>query len=150
MIALSQLDAFYCLIAAAVFFFFDRSYLIACTFALLALILTTLHVFTGPRQPALFLVFILLAVVMICGSAKVYLTRGIFSPEQQDGVTRYADALYFSVMTWTTVGYGDIRPSPAARTMTMIEALFGMIYMGLLISYLVSKLVDAAQTARSP
>lgn len=149
MIFLSQLDAFYCVIASGCFFFFSQSYLIACLFAFISLIMVTSHLFCSPRQPALFVVFLALGAVMICGSAEVYLDRIIFSPEEPAGVTSYGDALYFSVITWTTVGYGDIRPSPDARLMTGIEALFGSIYMGIFISYVVSKLI-AVKSASSP
>ena|SRR5829696_438629 len=145
-ISLSQLDAFYCVIIAGCFFFFTQSYWIACVFAFIALILTTLHMFCSPRQPAVFVVFLLLGAVIICGSAKVYLDCLIFSSEEPNGVTSYVDTLYFSVITWTTVGYGDIRPSPGARPMTAIEALFGAIYMGLFISFIVSKLLAVNRT----
>jgi hypothetical protein len=49
------------------------------------------------------------------------------------------DALYFSFINLTSVGYGDILPvSPLARTMSWIEALMGQLYMTLLIARLVS------------
>jgi voltage-gated potassium channel len=48
-------------------------------------------------------------------------------------------ALYFSVITLCTVGYGDIAPlSPVARMLAMTEAITGMFYMAVLISRLVS------------
>jgi len=48
-------------------------------------------------------------------------------------------ALYFSYVTLTTVGYGDIIPaSGAARMLAMIEAMSGMFYVTLLIARLVA------------
>ncbi len=44
------------------------------------------------------------------------------------------DALYFSVTTFTTLGYGDLQPIPAMRLATSIEALAGMISMALFVS----------------
>jgi voltage-gated potassium channel Kch len=47
--------------------------------------------------------------------------------------------LYFSYITLTTVGYGDIVPvSSVARMLAIVEAMFGMFYVALLISRLVS------------
>lgn len=48
-------------------------------------------------------------------------------------------ALYFSYVTLTTIGYGDIVPiSRAARMLAMTEAMVGMFYVTLLIARLVS------------
>ena len=41
-----------------------------------------------------------------------------------------SDLLYFSVMTLTTVGYGDITPATeAARAIVVVEALVGQLYL---------------------
>jgi hypothetical protein len=42
-------------------------------------------------------------------------------------------ALYFSLITWTTVGYGDFVPTEGTRLLAGIEALFGYFYMALLV-----------------
>jgi ion channel len=47
--------------------------------------------------------------------------------------------LYFSFITLSTVGYGDIVPaSEPARMLAMVEAMFGMFYMATLVARLVS------------
>jgi hypothetical protein len=49
------------------------------------------------------------------------------------------DAFYFSFITLSTVGYGDITPmSHAARTLAMTEAMTGTLYVAVLISRLVA------------
>jgi hypothetical protein len=49
------------------------------------------------------------------------------------------EAYYFSYITLSTVGYGDITPlSNGARTLAMMEAMTGTLYMAVLISRLVA------------
>jgi Ion channel len=49
------------------------------------------------------------------------------------------DAFYFSFITLSTVGYGDITPvTHVARTLAMTEAMTGTLYMAVLISRLVA------------
>lgn len=47
------------------------------------------------------------------------------------------DGLYFSIVTWTTLGYGDFRPVPNIRLLAGFEALLGYVYMGVFISLLI-------------
>ena len=46
------------------------------------------------------------------------------------------DVLYFSIVTWTTLGYGDFRPSPDTRMYAASQAVLGYFYMGILIAKL--------------
>ena len=74
------------------------------------------------------------------------LPTGPDAPAVLDGFS----ALYFSVITLCTVGYGDIAPlSPAARMLAMMEAVTGMFYMAVLISRLVSMHASAQPAADS-
>jgi len=41
--------------------------------------------------------------------------------------------IYFSTVTWTTLGYGDVQPKPDIRLIAALEALLGYIYFGLLV-----------------
>jgi len=63
------------------------------------------------------------------------LLEGEANPEQAT-----AGALnYFSFVTVTTLGYGDVQPvAPIARSLAITEALFGQIYLVTLIAQLVS------------
>jgi voltage-gated potassium channel Kch len=69
-------------------------------------------------------------------------------PPGEEAVTS-ADALYFSLITQTTLGYGDITPiSPLARAMTGVEALLGQIFLVVLVARLVA-LEMASRSGRS-
>ena len=46
---------------------------------------------------------------------------------------------YFSFVTLTSLGFGDITPAhPAARALTILEALIGVLYPAALLGWLVS------------
>jgi len=67
----------------------------------------------------------------------------------------FADGFYFSVCTLTTVGFGDVLPcGPEARSLTMLEAMLGVLYPAVLISRLVglhaSNLSGGATAAPAP
>jgi voltage-gated potassium channel len=52
------------------------------------------------------------------------------------------DYLYFSFITMTTVGYGDVSPQgPLARFLALLEALTGQVYLVTVVALLVSKFV---------
>jgi hypothetical protein len=44
---------------------------------------------------------------------------------------RFLSGLYFSVVTFTTLGYGDFQPHPDLRLLAGFEAVLGYIYLGL-------------------
>jgi hypothetical protein len=52
--------------------------------------------------------------------------------------------LYFSIVTWTTLGYGDVVPTDASRMIAASEALVGYIFMAILISsfgYILNRII---------
>ncbi len=52
--------------------------------------------------------------------------------------TRQPVLIYYSFVTMTTVGYGDITPvSPPARTLSWLEAMMGQFYIAVLVAFLV-------------
>jgi len=67
--------------------------------------------------------------------ALIYQTLGLVGP---DGKTcnDFLPCMYFSVITFTTVGYGDFRPSDLARLFAALEALIGYFGLGLFIAAL--------------
>jgi len=67
-----------------------------------------------------------------------------------DGGDVLAPWVYFSFVTLTTLGYGDIIPlHPVARTLAILEALTGQIYPAILLARLVSLEVQSRGGNRS-
>lgn len=50
------------------------------------------------------------------------------------GTRSYSDALYFSIITITTVGYGDFIPMGPGRIIAAMQGLVGYIILGILVS----------------
>ena len=59
-------------------------------------------------------------------------------------VSAFSEWVYFSFVTLTTVGFGDITPlTRAARALTILEALIGQLYPAIIIARLVSLQAEA-------
>jgi hypothetical protein len=58
-------------------------------------------------------------------------------------ITGFANAIYFSLITATTIGYGDIAPQGIAKVLAIIEAIISMTLFGLFIGKIVSIKQDA-------
>ena len=58
-------------------------------------------------------------------------------PETQSKVTAQ-DALYFSIITEATLGYGDIRPVGLSRLLACTQVLLGLVLAGLIIAKITS------------
>ena len=75
----------------------------------------------------LLLVYVL---VTILSYGLYYKSAGLINNSVQFEPNLY-EAIYFSVTTFTTLGYGDFQPTPSMRLMTSVEALTGMASMAL-------------------
>lgn len=62
-----------------------------------------------------------------------------------DIVPTFEEALYFSTVTFSTVGYGDIIPPPGWRLLCALEGVNGFLLIGWSVAYLV-----AASTRHGP
>ncbi|MEM7309272.1 MAG: potassium channel family protein [Planctomycetota bacterium] len=63
-------------------------------------------------------------------------------------VFRLADSLYFSIVTWTSLGFGDIQPSEHVRLVVCGEALMGYTLMGVLLVFVTQVLMEFSQRSR--
>lgn len=75
----------------------------------------------------------------ICVFAAFHANAGVFCATDICGSASgrfhydFATAIYFSIVTFTTLGYGDFQPNPALRLLAAIQALFGYLYLGLFV-----------------
>lgn len=49
------------------------------------------------------------------------------------------NGIYFSIVTFTTLGYGDVQPAPSMKIFSSLVAICGYINLGLLISLISHK-----------
>lgn len=68
------------------------------------------------------------------------------SSDNVDIANDLTTALYFSVVTFTTLGYGDFQPMPGMRVLAASEALIGYLFLGMS----VGGLVDLGARHRQP
>jgi hypothetical protein len=99
---------------------------------------------TGHRIRGAILIYLLLGVIWSLLYQVVALTipHAFRLPEGIAGDDYYALQrllTYFSFITLTTTGYGDITPvHPVARTLTMLESMVGQLYPAITLARLVS------------
>lgn len=105
---------------------------------------------------------------VLCAGIATYLTLGLlwsfayllvsrislnaftFSGASDSHVLGRVDALYFSYVTLSTVGYGDITPvSSVARMLAVMEALTGTVFLAVLVARLVSMHTVSTQSDRT-
>lgn len=79
---------------------------------------------------------------LIVGYAGVYIAFGLenFAPPVER-----VTALYFSIVTWTTLGYGDFQPSESMRLVAASEAMLGYIYLALLVGTIMVLVTESFQ-----
>lgn len=67
-----------------------------------------------------------------------FLASGDLAGALQSAETRGPVLAYYSFVTLTTVGYGDVTPiAPSARTLSWLEAMMGQFYIAVLVASLV-------------
>lgn len=95
-------------------------------------------------NPNLRRVILLLALYLTVGTLCFYLVRNQISGHKTNGVL---DAVYFCIVTMTTVGYGDLVPnSSTSRLLACAFVFSGMVLVGHLLSRAADYLVEKQET----
>jgi hypothetical protein len=85
-----------------------------------------------------FLLLFLTSADLISSFAELYQQTGLVGPDGTvvAGDESHEECLYFSIVTFTTLGYGDFYPVDDCRLLAATEAVLGYIYFGLTIAIL--------------
>lgn len=91
-----------------------------------------------------------LALERIDGESLDFANRLTETGGDGDGVmTRFSQLVYFSFVTMSTLGYGDISPlTPLAQTLTWTQSVTGQFYIAVLVSLIVAELTAAHRFRR--
>lgn len=84
---------------------------------------------------------VMVLIVVVFGFALVFYSLAVGSPGEFSGLHTRTDALYFTVVTITTIGYGDIHPvGQIARLVVVAVILFDLVFITALASSIASRL----------
>lgn len=90
-------------------------------------------------------------VTLAAGFGVFYALLATFAPENApqgllhlDAIDRLGNSMYFSIITATSIGYGDIVPMGLSKTLSGIQAIVGLFIFAVLVGKLVSQQQELA------
>ncbi|WP_297556044.1 potassium channel family protein [Thermococcus sp.] len=84
----------------------------------------------------------LFSLLIIIGNAVPYTLWSAYIegfPQTSNYLVRFANALYYSLVTFTTLGYGDMHPTGWLKALSALEALTGAVFMALIVAVIARK-----------
>jgi len=75
--------------------------------------------------------YMLSVIVLVFSFAAIFFETGLFD-NNGNCIHELGTSIYFSLVTWTTLGYGDLHPEGSARFWAALAAFLGYIHMAVL------------------
>ncbi|MDA1196406.1 MAG: DUF1345 domain-containing protein [Nanoarchaeota archaeon] len=103
------------------------------------------HWFKRHRQLFILLIYTSILIFYILGFAQlyhsIYLDQETAFSFSQEGTPSYGTFVYFSIVTFTTVGYGDITPTTSAARLAfsveaLLSAIINIVFIAILLVYI--------------
>lgn len=76
---------------------------------------------------------IALGFLSVVGFSMIYMETGLYPSGSKEKAHDFATCLYFSIVTWTTLGFGDFSPTADARKFAASEAVYGLLFFAVMI-----------------
>ena len=90
-------------------------------------------------------IFSLMVTFVMMADPDAYNFPWVFSVDR-DSVSRISEILYYTFVTFSTLGYGDVVPqTPLARSLAIFISVTGQIYIAIIIAMLVGKFASTQQ-----
>lgn len=106
-------------------------------FALIILVIPFLTAHHARPSPFWFMVVTIVSISLtILSYSLVYRHFGIIGPDGSEALLKVGDYLYFSAVTFSTLGYGDFRPAPDARLFAAFQSILGNLHLGMTVGVL--------------
>ena len=99
-------------------------------------------IFKLPNRAWAFLLVILLTITNVCAFANMYIkSEGVTYKEKDDVVimTDKEDAIYFSSVTVTTLGYGDFTPTKDGRIYVVLHLASGLLLLFFIVPVIIAR-----------
>ena len=114
------------------------------------LVAIPIDILFGHKKRA-FLMLITVLVGGVIGYGTLYSYTGVYSFEGDTRTTaEWGECIYFSAVTWTTLGYGDYYPSTgASKFLATFEVFAGYIFLGLLVALIANIAFSDGERLRS-
>jgi hypothetical protein len=77
-------------------------------------------------------------ILFVYGFAKLYEEIGLL--KSGSVIHSFQESLYFSIVTWTTLGAGDLLPVQELKIWVATQALFSYFFMAILIAAIIAQL----------